>query len=114
MKGCFTVTEYLIAFLMILSASSLICILGNRLAPKTENRDLGKAQYACGEKPIKVPQRLQASLYRYLVYFLVIDSSLLIIAFSVFEITIVNILPLMMYLSIILVSVFLFLDGGKQ
>ncbi|MFW9834020.1 MAG: hypothetical protein ACFFEK_08510 [Candidatus Thorarchaeota archaeon] len=114
LKGCFTVTDYLIAFLMVLAASSLICILGNRLAPKTEDREPGKVQYACGEKPIKVSQRLQASLYRYLVYFLVIDSSLLIIAFSVFEVTIVNLLPLMMYLSIILVSVFLFLDGGKQ
>jgi hypothetical protein len=98
---------------MILGASSLMCFLGNRLAPKPEDRESGKVQYACGEKPIRISQRLQASLYRYLVYFLVIDSSLLIIAFSVFAVALVNIIPLAMYLSIILVSVVLFLDGGE-
>ena len=98
---------------MILGASALMCFLGNRLAPKTEDRESGKVQYACGEKPIRISQRLQASLYRYLVYFLVIDSSLLIIAFSVFAVALVSILPLAMYLSIILVSVVLFLDGGE-
>ena len=99
---------------MILGASSLICLLGNRLAPITEDRESGKMQYACGEKPIRISQRIQASLNQYLVYFLVIDSSLLIIAFSVFDATLANILPIMMYLSILLVSVFLFLDGGEK
>ena len=99
---------------MILGASSVMCILGNRLAPKTEDRESGKVQYACGERPIRISQRLQASLNQYLVYFLVIDSSLLIIAFSVFDATLANILPVMVYLSIILVSVFLFLDGGEK
>jgi hypothetical protein len=98
---------------MILGASSLMCFLGSRLAPKPEDRESGRVQYACGEKPIRISQRLQASLYRYLVYFLVIDSSLLIIAFSVFAVALVNIIPLAMYLSIILVSVVLFLDGGE-
>lgn len=92
----------------------MICLLGNRLAPITEDRESGKMQYACGEKPIRISQRIQASLNQYLVYFLVIDSSLLIIAFSVFDATLANILPIMMYLSILLVSVFLFLDGGEK
>ena len=99
---------------MILGASLLIYFLGIRFAPKVEDRESGKVQYACGEKPVLVSQRLQASLYRYLVYFLVIDSSLLIIAFSVSEVAVVNMLPLMLYLSITLVSVILFLYGGDQ
>lgn len=99
---------------MILGASSVMCILGNRLAPKTEDRESGKMQYACGEKPVRISQRFQASLNKYLVYFLIIDSSLLIVAFSVFAASLATILPIMMYLSIVFVSVLLFLDRGDQ
>jgi NADH:ubiquinone oxidoreductase subunit 3 (subunit A) len=106
--------EYLLAFLLILGASSLVCLLGNRLAPKTNDRELGRVQYACGEKPPKFPQRMQASLYKYLLYFLIIDSSLLILAYATLDIAYLNPIPLVIYLSTILVSVFLFLDGGEQ
>jgi NADH:ubiquinone oxidoreductase subunit 3 (subunit A) len=106
--------EYLIAFFLILGASSLVCLLGNRLAPKTNNRELGRVQYACGERPLKIPQRMQASLYKYLLYFLIIDSSLLILAYAALDIVYLNPIPLVIYLSTILVAVFLFTDGGEQ
>lgn len=102
------------AFLLILGASSLVCLLGNRLAPKTTDRELGRIQYACGENPPKIPQRMQASLYKYLVYFLVVDSSLLILAYAALDIAYLNPIPLILYLSTLLVSVFLFVDGGEQ
>jgi hypothetical protein len=91
-----------------------MCYLGNRLAPKTTGREQGRVQYACGEKPFRFGQRMQASLYRYLIYFLVIDSSLLIIAFAVFDFAFLDPLPLFIYLSTLLVSVFLLLDGGEH
>jgi hypothetical protein len=57
---------------------------------------------------------MQASLYKYLLYFLIIDSSLLILAYATLDIVYLNPIPLVIYLSTILVSVFLFLDGGEQ
>jgi NADH:ubiquinone oxidoreductase subunit 3 (subunit A) len=82
------------------------------MAPKTNNRELGRTQYACGEKPLKTPQRIQASLYKYILYFLIVDSSLLILAYATLDVVTLNPIPLVVYLSTILVSVLLFLDGG--
>ena len=91
-----------------------MCYLGNKLAPKTSDREQGRVQYACGEKPFKISQRMQASLYRFLIYFLVIDSSLLLISFAVFDFAFLDPLPLFVYLSTLLVSVFLLLNGGEE
>lgn len=108
------IVEYILAFCLILGASTLMLYFGNRLAPETSDREQGKVQYACGEKPFKFSQRLQVSLYKYLVYFLIIDSSLLIIAFAVFDFAFLDPIPLLVYLSALLVSVFLLLDGGEE
>jgi NADH:ubiquinone oxidoreductase subunit 3 (subunit A) len=103
-----------VAFALILGATSLLCVLGNRLAPKTQKREVARIQYSCGEEPFGIRQRIQASLYRYLVYFLVVDSSLLIVAFGVPDFAVVNPLPLILYLVLLLVSVLLFVDGSER
>ncbi len=106
--------EMTFAFILVLGATFLLFLIGNRLAPLTTDRDEGQHQYACGESPIGFKQKTSISLYRYLIYFLVMDSSLLIIAFAVLGVVYANLLSLLMYLSIILVSSLLFLEGGNQ
>jgi NADH:ubiquinone oxidoreductase subunit 3 (subunit A) len=106
------VIELVLAFSAILGLLLLLCIFGNRLAPKAADRDQARIQYACGEEPIAVGRSVNLSLYKYLVYFLVADSSLLIIAFSVLGELTANLPMILLYLGLLLAASYLFLEGS--
>jgi NADH:ubiquinone oxidoreductase subunit 3 (subunit A) len=88
-------------------------MLGHLLSPKPVQSENGKATYACGEKAAFPQLKINVSLYKYLIYFVILDSSVLLIAFASLVLCTANMLLFMFYLATVLVSVFL-LIGGEQ
>jgi hypothetical protein len=54
------------------------------------------------------------SLYKYLIYFVILDSSVLLVAFAYSALTVTSIPLFMIYLLTVLASVFLLLEGGDR
>jgi len=109
-----TLTEAIIAFVGIFLVSSLIYIVGRWLAPKPAKNENEQATYACGEKPPLRALKINVSSYRYLIYFVIFDSSVLLVAFAALAQGAANMLLFMFYLLIMLVSVFLLTGGSDQ
>ncbi len=112
------VEEYLlnaiIAFVLIFVSTYMIYALGKRAAPKTSISENEQAAYACGEKVTFQGLKINVSLYKYLIYFVIFDSSVLVLAFAAFAIGATNPLLLILYLGIILAAGVVLLDGGKD
>ena len=106
--------ELAAAFVLIFAASSLIYIFGRWLSPKPIQSENGRSTYACGEKATFPKLKINVSLYKYLIYFVILDSSVLLIAFASLALRTANMLLLMFYLFIMLISGFLLLGGGDQ
>ncbi|NLE05158.1 MAG: NAD(P)H-quinone oxidoreductase subunit 3 [Crenarchaeota archaeon] len=104
------IIESVIAFVLIICASSMIYLLGRRVAPKTTQTEAERDVYACGEKISYPKLRVNVSLYKYLIYFVILDSSVLLLAFTSFR-GAINVPLILIYLSVILVSGFLLVDG---
>jgi NADH:ubiquinone oxidoreductase subunit 3 (subunit A) len=108
------IIESIIAFVLILSATLVIYALGRRVAPKPTPTDAEQSVYACGEKILYPKLRLNISLYKYLIYFVILDSSVLLIAFASFLGKAINIQLILVYLFVIFVSSLLLIDGGND
>jgi NADH:ubiquinone oxidoreductase subunit 3 (subunit A) len=107
--------EALVAFILIFISTMIIYILGRRSAPKTTISDNAQAAYACGENAVFPGLKINVSLYKYLIYFVIFDSSVLVLAFSVFSIAgTTNPLLLILYLGIILAAGLVIVEGGKD
>jgi NADH:ubiquinone oxidoreductase subunit 3 (subunit A) len=106
--------ESAIAFMLILSVVSLIYLLGRRASPKTVQSENERSEYACGEKAPLQKLRINVSLYKYLIYFTIFDSSVLLLAFAALLGQGLNITLLILYLSIIFASSLLLLEGGEE
>jgi NADH:ubiquinone oxidoreductase subunit 3 (subunit A) len=107
--------EALIAFILIFISTMVIYTLGRRSAPKTTINENAQAAYACGEKAIFPGLKINVSLYKYLIYFVIFDSSILVLAFSSFSIAgTTNPLLLILYLGIILAAGLVLVEGGKD
>ncbi len=78
------IAEALLAFLLIFISTYVIYALGKRSAPKTTISENEQAAYACGEKVIFRGVKINVSLYKYLIYFVIFDSSVLVLAFASF------------------------------
>jgi NADH:ubiquinone oxidoreductase subunit 3 (subunit A) len=105
--------ESAIAFLLILSAVSLIYLLGRRASPKPAQSENGRSEYACGEKAPLQKLRINVSLYKYLIYFTIFDSSVLLLAFAALGQGL-NITLLTLYLGVIFASSLLLFEGGEE
>ena len=105
--------EPLIAFLLILVAAFFIYVLGRRAAPKHAQSDAELSEYACGEKAPIQRLKINVSLYRYLIYFAIFDSSVLLLAFAALSAEGVNVVLLILYLFIMLASSLILIEGGK-
>ena len=103
--------EPIIAFLLVLFISSIIYILAKRLAPKTVLSDEKNAMYACGEKVSSKRLLVNVSLYKYLIFFVIIDSPALILAFAASALELITPFALLIYLGIILAADLLLLGG---
>ena len=67
--------------------------------------------YACGEKVHSRKLVLSITLYKYLIFFVIIDSPVLIMAFAALALEIINPFHLLFYIAIILAADFLLLGG---
>ena len=110
------ILELLIAFILVLATASLIYAIGRAKSPKPKNNDNQVAPYACGEKAIFHKLSLNISLYKFLVYFIIVDSSVLLVAFASFaSLTAELVVPLfLVYLVIVLAATVLIVKGGKE
>ncbi len=106
--------EALIAFVLIFISTLVIYALGKRSAPKTTISENEQASYACGEKASFPWLKVNVSLYKYLIYFVIFDSSVLLLAFASFALAGTNPLFFILYLGIILAAGFVLLEGGKE
>ena len=103
--------EALIAFILIFISTAAIYILGRRAAPKTVIGENEQSSYACGEKVAFHGLKVNVSLYKYLIYFVIFDSAVLLLAFAAIAI---NPFLLILYLGILLASGLVLLEGGKD
>ncbi len=108
------IVEAIIAFFLIFIASLAIFVIGKRSAPKTVLSENEQSAYACGEKVTFQGLKINVSLYKYLIYFVVFDSSVLVLAFAAFALASTNWLLLILYLGIILAAGLVLLDGGGK
>jgi NADH:ubiquinone oxidoreductase subunit 3 (subunit A) len=103
-----------IAFLLILSAALFIYALGRRASPKPTQSENERAEYACGEKAPIQRLKISMSLYKYLIYFAIFDSAVLLLAFAALSERGTNVPIMILYLSILLASSLILLEGGKD
>jgi len=106
--------EALIAFILIFISTVIIYSLGKRSAPKTIISENEQASYACGEKASFLGLKVNVSLYKYLIYFVVFDSSVLLLAYASFTISGTNSLFLILYLGILLAACLVLFEGGND
>lgn len=66
------------------------------------------------EKVFFLKLRINVSLYKYLIYFVILDSSVLLVAFASPALSGANMLLFMVYLFMMAVSGFLLLERGDQ
>jgi NADH:ubiquinone oxidoreductase subunit 3 (subunit A) len=73
-----------------------------------------RSEYACGEKAPIQRLRINITLYKYIIYFAIFDSSVLLLAFSALSAEGVNVTLLILYLFIMLASSLVLLEGGGK
>ena len=103
--------EPIVAFLFILLISSVIYIIARRLACRTQISEEKSSMYACGEKTTPKKLLVNVTFNKYLIFFVIIDSPALILAFAALALEIINPFHLLCYLVMILVADFLLLGG---
>ncbi|MCW4019250.1 MAG: NADH-quinone oxidoreductase subunit A [Candidatus Bathyarchaeota archaeon] len=108
------IIESIVAFVLIFSATSIIYLLGRRAAPKPAQTYDECTAYACGEKVTYPKLRVNVSLYKYLIYFVILDSSVLLLAFASFMQAGTNVPLILLYLLMMLAAGLLVFDGGKE
>ena len=108
------ILETTLAFILIIAAASLVYELGRRAAPKPVQSENERSTYACGEKAPVQKQRITVTLSKYLIYFVVLDSAVLLLAFATIITQGVNMPMLILYLSMLLASSLLLFEGGKN
>jgi NADH:ubiquinone oxidoreductase subunit 3 (subunit A) len=108
------IIEATVAFVLIISAAYVIYFLGRRAAPKPVQTDAERSAYACGEKVTFSKLKVNVSLYKYLIYFVILDSSVLLLAFGSFMQAGTNVPLMLLYLFMMLGAGLLLVDGGKN
>jgi NADH:ubiquinone oxidoreductase subunit 3 (subunit A) len=105
--------ESLIAFLIILALATLIYLGSKLLIPKSSESKDKTEMYACGEKVNSTRLLVNVTLYKYLIFFVIIDSPALLLAFAALALEIINPVTLLIYLGMILAADFLLLGGTE-
>ena len=103
--------ESLVAFLIILVLTSLIYLSSRLLTQKSPVSKEKSAMYACGEKVFSKRLLVNVSLYKYLIFFVIIDSPALILAFAALALEMISPFALLIYLGIIFAADMLLLGG---
>jgi NADH:ubiquinone oxidoreductase subunit 3 (subunit A) len=105
-------SDFAVAFILVFAASCLIYLFGRYLSPKSAKTENGQSTYACGEKASFPKLKINVSLSKYLVYFVILDSSVLLVAFASIAFSLSNPLLFMLYLLIMVTAVLLVVEGG--
>ena len=105
--------ESLIAFLIILALATLIYLGSKVLIPKSSESKDKTEMYACGEKVNSTRLLVNVTLYKYLIFFVIIDSPALILAFAALALEMINPVTLLIYLGMILAADLLLLGGTE-
>jgi len=108
------IIELVVAFVLVLVASSVVYLFGCLLSAKSVRGENGKSAYACGEKMSFGKLKISVSHYKYLVYFVILDSSVLLVAFASLTLRMANALLFIVYLLIVFMSGLLLLEGGDH
>ena len=103
--------ETIIAFFLILLCSLITYILTGRLIKKPIYNEEKSSMYACGEKVFPKRLLVNVSLYKYLIFFVILDSPVLILAFGALALDAINPFNLLIYLGIIFTADMLLLGG---
>lgn len=109
-----SIAESFVAFFLVLATSFVIYFFGRFLSPKPVQSENEKSTYACGEQASFPKLKVDVSLYKYLIYFVVLDSSVLLIAFASLTLLSTDIVIFVLYLFIMLLSGLLLLGGGDS
>jgi NADH:ubiquinone oxidoreductase subunit 3 (subunit A) len=109
----YMIVESIVAFILIFATASIIYMLGRRVSPKPVQSEGEKASYACGERANFRGLKVNVSLYKFLIYFVIFDSTVLLLAFAAFMAEGTNTLLLILYLFMMLASSLILLEGGK-
>ncbi|HUU86648.1 MAG TPA: NADH-quinone oxidoreductase subunit A [Candidatus Glassbacteria bacterium] len=104
----------MIAFLLILITSSSIYLIGRRVAPKPLQSDSERSSYACGENASFHGLKVNVSLYKFLIYFVIFDSSVLLLSFASISSIGNNAILMILYLFLMLASGLILLEGGRD
>ena len=105
------ITESIIALTLIFFISFLIYVFSFLLSPKNKQKNKNQSVYACGEKLFAKKLSINVSLYKFLIFFLVLDASILILAFSSIAINLKNFSFFLIYLSTIFISCLILFVG---
>jgi NADH:ubiquinone oxidoreductase subunit 3 (subunit A) len=108
------IIESIVAFVLIFSAAAIIYLLGRRAAPKPVQTYDERTAYACGEKVTYRSLKVNVSLYKYLIYFVILDSSVLLLAFASFMQAGINVPLILLYLLMMLGAGLLLIEGDKN
>ncbi len=106
-----TILESAVAFVAILVVSCGIYFVGKLKAPQTAKTEETVSTYACGEKLPLQRLRISHTLYKYLIYFVIIDSSAVLMAFASLAIHSMNGIFLLVYIFTLIISCLLLLGG---
>ncbi len=108
------ILEAIVAFILVFISTLAIYFIGKHSAPKTTISENEQAAYACGEKVQFIGLKINVSLYKYLIFFVIFDTSILLLAFASLSIISVNPLLLILYIGIILAAGLVLFQGGKD
>ena len=112
-RRIWTLVESIIAFFLILLTTLFIYKLGRRIAPKPIQGNNEISSYACGEKATFHGLKVNVSLYKFLIYFVIFDSSILMVAFASISSLTINSTLIIFYLFLMLASGLVLVEGGK-
>jgi len=103
-----------IAFVLISAVTWLIYILGRHAAPKPAQSENERAKYACGEKAWYHNLRVRLYLHKYLICFMVLDSSALLLAYGSITAHGASGALIVLYTLIMFAASLLLFGGGKD
>lgn len=110
----YTVIELAVAFVLILVLSFVMYLLGLSLSARSVRDGDRKSTYACGEELSFGKLKISVSHFSYLVYFIILDSSVLLMAFAALALCMSNVFLFMIYLFVVFISGLLLLEGGDH
>jgi len=104
----------LLAFLIVLGACTSLFALSGGTSRRAARDRRKTSMYACGERAFPQTLRITVTSYRYLIYFMVFDAPVILVAFSSLAAGAVSLVPLLAYLLATLVALLLLTGGSDQ